>query len=87
MERFAAAPSSLKKKEAAAAGGDLFRPNLQHRIGARFMTRYCSEKRRTRQDDTMPKIEIDPKSPERESVCVWDRNSQCGPIFSYYDQF
>jgi hypothetical protein len=46
MERFAAVPSSLKKKEAAAAGGDLFRPNLQHRIGARFMTRYCSEKRR-----------------------------------------
>jgi hypothetical protein len=52
MERFAAAPSSLKKKEAAAAGGDLFRPNLQHRIGARFMTRYCSEKRRGGTDKT-----------------------------------
>lgn len=73
MERFAT-PSSFKKEAELLGERDLFRPNLQHRIGARFMTRYCSEKKRrgpdrrhNAEDRNRSKVS---REKERESVCV-----------------
>jgi hypothetical protein len=87
MERFLLLLPSLKKKEKEGSVSSSH-SNLQHRIGARFMTRYCSKKTEGSPTDNAEDRNRFKVSRERESVCGTEIVNAPDPFsLRYYNHF